>query len=175
MNFTHHISKGRRALIGGLLALSLAACEDITPTTTQSTGGSDGPRINPNNVTAVALLVPSGSGNANQENLANNLIRAAEMAIADHPGAKIDLRVYATAGNAGQASAAAQKAIGQGAKIIIGPLFAEAANAVGKVAAANNVNVLSFSNNTQVAGGNVFVLGNTFQNTETARARPRSF
>ncbi len=31
--------------------------------------------------------------------------------------------------------------------------------------AGSNVNVLSFSNNTEIAGGNVFVLGHTFQNT----------
>ncbi|MGY9052117.1 MAG: ABC transporter substrate-binding protein, partial [Rhodobacterales bacterium] len=48
---------------------------------------------------------------------------------------------------------------------IIGPLFSESAVAVGKVAAANNVNVLSFSNTLEVAGGNIFILGNTFQNT----------
>jgi hypothetical protein len=159
------MARGRRALLGGFLAMSLVACQDISGPTTQSSGGKDGPRVNPNTTTRVALLVPSGSGNANQENLANNLIRAAEMALADFPNAKIDMRVYGTAGDAGQAAVAAQKAISQGAKIIIGPLFAEAANSVGKVAAAKNINVLSFSNNTQVAGGNVFVLGNTFNNT----------
>jgi hypothetical protein len=164
MNYRTTISNGRRAVLGGLLALSLAACEDIT-TTSQPSGGADGPKLNPNRTVQVALLVPSGSGDANQENLANNLIRAAEMAIADHPNAKIDMRVYATHGNATQAASAAQTAISNGAKIIIGPLFAESANAVGKIAAAKNINVLSFSNNTGVAGGNVFVLGNSFQNT----------
>jgi hypothetical protein len=160
------ILNSRRALMGGLLALSLAACQDITTTSSNNnSGGPDGPRVDPSKVTVVALLVPSGSGNSNQENLANNLIRAAEMALSDYPNAKIDMRVYPTAGNAGKAAAAANKAISQGAKIIIGPLFAESANAVGKVAAAKNVNVLSFSNTTAVAGGNVFVLGNTFQNT----------
>ena len=164
MNYRTILSNGRRAMFGGLLALSLTACVDVA-TTGQSSGGVDGPKLNPNRTVKVALLVPSGSGNANQENLANNLIRAAEMAIADHPNAKIDMRVYATHGNATQATSAAQAAISDGAKIIIGPLFAESANAVGKVAAAKNINVLSFSNNTGVAGGNVFVLGNSFQNT----------
>lgn len=166
MNIKSSILNGRRALLGGLMALSLAACQDLTTSSSNnSSGGPDGPRVDPSKVTRVALLVPSGSGNPNQENLANNLIRAAEMALADYPNAKIDMRVYPTAGNAGQAAAAANQAISQGAKIIIGPLFAEAANAVGKVAAAKNINVLSFSNTTAVAGGNVFVLGNTFQNT----------
>jgi hypothetical protein len=36
---------------------------------------------------------------------------------------------------------------------------------VGVAVANSNINVLSFSNNTEIAGGNVFVLGHTFQNT----------
>ena len=165
MSFKSTILNGRRAVLGGVLALSLTACQDVLTSSNTSSGGADGPRVNLNGVTRIALLVPSGSGDSNQENLANNLIRAAEMALSDYPNVKIDMSVYATAGNAEQAAGAAQKAINQGAKIIIGPLFAEAANAVGRVAAAKNINVLSFSNTPQVAGGNVFVLGNSFQNT----------
>ena len=52
-----------------------------------------------------------------------------------------------------------------GAKIILGPVYAAAANAAGTAVAARGVNVLSFSNNTDIAGGNVFVLGHTFENT----------
>jgi hypothetical protein len=165
MKYSTTILNGRRALLGGVMALSLAACVDVTTTGSTNSNAKDGPRLNPNETVKVALLVPSGSGDVNQENLANNLVRAAEMAIADHPSAKIDMRVYATHGNPSQAASAASTAISNGAKIIIGPLFAESANAVGKVAAAKNINVLSFSNNVSVAGGNVFVLGNSFQNT----------
>jgi ABC-type branched-subunit amino acid transport system substrate-binding protein len=81
------------------------------------------------------------------------------------PNVKIDLRVYDTAGNAGTASAVAQQAVADGAKIILGPVYAQAANAAGLAVLNNNVNVLSFSNNTSIAGGNVYVLGPTFQNT----------
>jgi len=59
----------------------------------------------------------------------------------------------------------AQKAVAEGAKIILGPVFAQEANAAGLAVAGRGINVLSFSNNTDVAGGNVFVLGPTFQNT----------
>ena len=52
-----------------------------------------------------------------------------------------------------------------GARIILGPVYAEAANAVGVAVAGDGVNVLSFSNNPSIAGGNVFVLGPTFRNT----------
>ena len=121
--------------------------------------------VNPNAVVQVALLVPSGSGNSQQEALANSLINAAELAVSDVQGAQIELMVYATAGNTAQAANAAKLATSDGAKIIIGPLFAQAANAAGVAVAGRNINVLSLSNNTQIAGGNVFVLGNTFDNT----------
>ena len=53
----------------------------------------------------------------------------------------------------------------EGAQIILGPLYQESANAVGLAVADAGVNVLSFSNNTSIAGGNLFVLGQTFENT----------
>ncbi len=48
--------------------------------------------------------------------------------------------------------------------MILGPVFAGAANAAGVAVADQGINVLAFSNNTGIAGGNVFVLGPTFQN-----------
>jgi ABC-type branched-subunit amino acid transport system substrate-binding protein len=59
----------------------------------------------------------------------------------------------------------AVRAVNDGAQIILGPVFAQEANAAGVAVAPRGVNVLSFSNNTDIAGGNVFVLGPTFQNT----------
>jgi hypothetical protein len=41
----------------------------------------------------------------------------------------------------------------------------------GRAVAPRNINVLSFSNNTSVAGGNLFVLGNTFENTANRLVR----
>jgi hypothetical protein len=112
----------------------------------------------------VALLIPRG-GSASDNLLATNLENAARLAIRDLDGVKIDLRVYGTAGNAATAATAASQAVADGAKIILGPVYGEAANAAGVAAAAAGVNVLSFSNNTTIAGGNVFVLGPTFDNT----------
>ena len=55
--------------------------------------------------------------------------------------------------------------MGNGADVIVGPLRSDAAAAVGVAVANSNVAVLSFSNNTEIAGGNVMVLGYTFANT----------
>jgi substrate-binding family protein len=134
----------------------LAACVDTA---------NVGQRVTPNKAVKVALLVPSGSGNPQQEALAASLVNAAKLAASDVKGAQIQLKVYSTAGNSAQAAKVAKLAVADGAKIIIGPLFAQAANAAGVAVSKSNVNVLSLSNNTQIAGGNVFVLGNTFENT----------
>ncbi|MDR0810276.1 MAG: penicillin-binding protein activator [Gemmobacter sp.] len=143
------------ALVGATL---LGAC-------VPAAGPGGGPRIDPGAPVQVALLVPSGSGQAQDEVLARNLQNAARLAISDLGNVKVDLRVYPTAGQPAQAQAQAIKAVDEGAKIILGPVYAQEANAAGVAVAGRGVSVLSFSNNADIAGGNVFVLGPTFQNT----------
>ena len=141
--------------------LWLAAC-DVTLAPDANVGG----RIDPSEPIDVALLVPGGSTQETDNLLAQNFENAARLAIADLDGATINLRVYNTAGgNPQQAAIAATQAVNEGAQIIIGPLYGEAANAAGVAIAGRNVNVLTFSNNRAFAGGNVFILGATFDNT----------
>lgn len=151
---------GRKLREAALCLVALAALAACDPS---AIGG--GPSINARDAVPVALLLPQSSG-AQGPTLSRSFENAARLAIQDlGGGAAIDLRVYDSGGNAQQAAAATSQAIGEGAKIILGPLFADAAAAAGNAAAARGVNVLSFSNNPAVAGGNVFVLGSTFQNT----------
>jgi Periplasmic binding protein len=152
--------KARLALLP-LAALVLAACEPIPTGGIASPGG---PSVDVNAPVPVALLVPRG-GSASDNLLAANLENAARMAIRDLDGVQIDLRVYGTAGNAATASQVAAQAVNEGAKIILGPVYGEAANAAGVAVAPQGVNVLSFSNNPTIAGGNVYILGPTFDNT----------
>jgi hypothetical protein len=119
---------------------------------------------------AVALLVPHGSADLQEQQLARDLENAARLAIADLSGVQIDLRVYGTAGQAGQAQQAALKAAADGARIILGPLHAESANAAAVAVAGQNINVMTFSNNPTIAGGNLFILGQTFENTASRLA-----
>ena len=147
--------------------LWLAAC-DVTLDPNANTGRM----IDVSEPIEVALLVPGGSAQESDNELARNFENAARLAIADLEGVEIDLRVYNTAGgNPQQAAIAATQAVNDGAKIILGPLFGEAANAAGVAVAARNVNVLTFSNNTAFAGGNVFLLGATFENTANRLVR----
>lgn len=141
------------------LMMFVSACQ------VPSLGGSSGPSINTNAPVPVALLVPYGSADANEGKLAKDLENAARLAASDLSGVQIDLRVYPTGGNAQKAQQSALQAVDEGAKIIIGPLHAEAANAVSLAVAKSGVNVLAFSNNTAIAGGNLFILGQTFQST----------
>ena len=143
---------GFLSALAGLLFL--ASCD--LPTV------SGGPSIDTSRAVSVALLVPRSGSTAG---LARDLENAARLAVSDLSGAEIDLQVYDTLGTAEGATFAAQQAAGNGAKIIIGPLFADAAAAAGAAVRGRGLNVLSFSNNTAVAGGNVYVLGATFSNT----------
>ncbi|WP_407495196.1 penicillin-binding protein activator [Pseudooceanicola sp. MF1-13] len=146
----------------GLMALALAACEPISLGTVA--GGNSGQSIDTSKPIPVALLVPK-SGGSGDATVSASLENAARLAIADLNGARIDLRVYDTAGNEAQTTAVTNQAIADGAKIILGPLYGGNANAAGLAAAQKNVNVLAFTNNASLAGGNVFVLGHTFDNT----------
>ena len=139
----------------------VAACEPIPV----SNGVGGGMRVDPTKPVTVALLVPGGSGVESDSFLASNLENAARMAIADLQGVQIDLRVYNTGASPEQAATVATQAVNDGAKIILGPLYADAANAAGIAVANRGVNVLAFSNNSSIAGNNVFVLGPTFDNT----------
>ncbi|MCF6233353.1 MAG: penicillin-binding protein activator [Rhodobacteraceae bacterium] len=147
-----------------LLLLSLSAAIFLSACDVGGIGGG-GPSINLSKPVPIALLVPKGSGQAGDATLAQSLENAARLAIADLGGVKIDLRVYDTAGDPATAAAKAVEAVQDGAKIILGPVYAQSANAVGLAVKGRGINVLSFSNNTAIAGGNVFVLGPTFSNT----------
>lgn len=145
-----------RLLAGAACALSLAACDVPSGAVNQGTSGGS---------VQVALLVPAGSSDGNVAFIAQSLTNAAKLAVSELDGVTVDLRVYDTAGNSSQAASVAAQAVNEGAKVIVGPLYGQSANAVGVALAGTGVNVLSFSNNPAVAGGNVFILGNTFDNT----------
>lgn len=150
---------GRAAAV--VSAFVIAACQPMDGSQT-TIGTNYGQLIEPGQPVQVALLAPAGSGSADLERLARSLKNAARMAATDAQGANIDLRIYDSGTSTASAVAQANAAADAGAKIIIGPLFAEGANAVGHAMRDRNINVLSFSNNAEIAGGNVFILGTSF-------------
>ena len=101
-----------------------------------------------------ALLVPLTGPNAA---VGQSIANAANLALLESGNKRINLRVYDTA-PAGAAAAAA-KAVGDHARVFLGPLLAADVRAVSALAAANDIPVLSFSNDAALAGGGVYVLG----------------
>ena len=159
LSVLHVARKSLGHLAAAVFALTLVACSET------GLPAASGPIPDGSEKLQVALLVPGGSGQPSDELLARSLENAARLAIADLGGAQIELSVYNTAGQPAQAQAMAAQAVAEGAKIILGPVYAQEANAAGLAVAASGVNVLAFSNNPDIAGGNVFVLGPTFDNT----------
>ena len=101
----------------------------------------------------VALLVPLSGGNAG---VGQSIANATMLALLDTQNRSVRITNYDTAGGA---AAAAQRAIGEGAQLILGPLLAEDVRAVAPIARAARVPVLSFSNDTGVAGNGAYVMG----------------
>jgi ABC-type branched-subunit amino acid transport system substrate-binding protein len=106
---------------------------------------------------SVALIVPtSGSDGALGQSIAN----AARLALADSGEQSLRLTVYDSAG-AGGAAGAAQRAIASGNRLILGPLLAQDVRAAAPVARRAGVPIVAFSNDEGVAGGGVYIMGFT--------------
>ncbi len=102
----------------------------------------------------VALLLPLTGRDAN---LGRAMLDAAEMAVFDFGDENFTLLPYDT--EAGGAGPAAQKAVDAGAQLILGPLYARQVREVADVARIRGVNVVTFSNDSGVAGPGIFVFG----------------
>lgn len=101
----------------------------------------------------VALLVPLSGANAR---VGQSLANATQLALLDTRSVQVRITNYDTARGA---AAAAQAAIRDGNRLILGPLLSEDARAVAPIAKRANVPVLSFSNDTTVAGDGTFIMG----------------
>ncbi len=140
-----------------LIGLIIAACDTPPPAENDNP-----PSLDLSQPVRVALLTPTGSNDTQREAIGRAIANAAEMAHSDLAGIEIVLSIYPTAGDPAQAAEAARQALDEGAAIIVGPLFGLATTAVAPVAASGDVPVLSLSNNPEIAGGNVYILGTTY-------------
>jgi branched-chain amino acid transport system substrate-binding protein len=138
----------RRALLRSVLATStlplLAACGDIAASPASGPGGRQS-----------ALLLPLTGDLAA---LGQNMARAASLVTQSTPAGSAP-PVYDTLDTAEGAAQAALQAIGNGAKILLGPMRADQTPAV--LAVAGNVPVITFSNDDTLAAQGAFVMGIT--------------
>src|SRR5699024_2516687 len=84
-------------------------------------------------------------------------------------GENITVSLRDTGSSASGAAQAANAALAEGAKLILGPVTAEEVAAAGNVARAAQVPLIGFANNGSVAGPGVYVL-NVLPDTEMKRA-----
>ncbi|MGH2340560.1 penicillin-binding protein activator [Segnochrobactraceae bacterium EtOH-i3] len=107
--------------------------------------------------TTVAMLLPEGAGGAGST-VAANLRNAATLALADIPDSGLRILVKDTGGTEAGGRVAAQTAIAEGARFIIGPVFAPAVSGAGQAARAAGVPVVAFSSDASVASRGVYLL-----------------
>ena len=105
----------------------------------------------------VGLILPlSASGNAGLA--AQSMRNAAELALSEFNNPNLQLLVKDDGGTAPGAQQAAQQAIGEGAEIILGPLFAHSVGAAAQIARARGVPLIAFSTDANVAANGVYLL-----------------
>ena len=156
----------RRTAIGLVLgAPLLSACSGIQQTfsqfTSSETPGPAGPAQQPSvagtGQVKVGLILPmSASGNAGVA--AQSMKNAAEMALAEFQNPNIQLLIKDDGGSPQGAAQGAQQALGEGAEIILGPLFALAVPSTAQAARSRSVSVIAFSTDSSVAGRGVYLL-----------------
>jgi ABC-type branched-subunit amino acid transport system substrate-binding protein len=98
----------------------------------------------------------SAAGNAGLA--AQSMKNAAELALSEFSNPNLQLLVKDDAGTAPGAQQAAQQAIGEGAEIVLGPLFAHSVGAAAQIARARGVPVIAFSTDANVASNGVYLL-----------------
>jgi len=153
---------GRRAVLGALFGLAaawLGACAGGSQLGEPL--GQPGPQQPPSALGTgkirVGLILPlSAAGNAGLA--AQSMKNAAEMALAEFKNPDIQLLLKDSSGTAQGARAAAEQAVGEGAELILGPLFAHSVAAAGQVARGRGIPVIAFSTDTSVAARGVYLL-----------------
>ncbi len=151
----------RRMLVIAGASAVLAGCQVIPKGPTTSTAPEPAPTPTPSESGLpddeerhrVALLVPmSGTNGAVGQSIAN----ATTMALLDTNADNLRITTYDTSTNARDA---ARRAIADGNKLILGPLLGSNVGQVLAEARPADVPLISFSNDTSVAGSGVFLMG----------------
>lgn len=107
-------------------------------------------------VVRVAVLLPlSGPDEA----IGKILMDATLMALFDVADTKLFLTPYDTTGTPEGARAAAEKALEDGAQLMLGPLFSTSVKEVAQLVRGHGVNLIAYSNNRAVAEDGAFLIG----------------
>lgn len=132
---------------------------DPAPVGAEATPPPPGKRIDKSPDALIAVLAPISASDARVREIAQGIVDATQLALTDINDVRIRLRRYDTGGDPARAAREAEKAIADGADIIVGPVFGAAAKTVGPVARQSAVNVIAFSTDQSAAAENVFLIG----------------
>ncbi|WP_435200853.1 penicillin-binding protein activator [Qipengyuania sp. 902] len=151
----------RRTLATAALATLLAGCAVIPRGAERPTPVDPPPTPEPSATALpedqtrhrVALLVPMSGSNGN---VGQAIANATTMALLDTNAENLRITTYDTAQGP---EAAARQAVAEGNSLILGPLLGSNIPSVLSVARSADVPVISFSNDTNAAGPNVFIMG----------------
>ncbi|HZF34384.1 MAG TPA: penicillin-binding protein activator [Candidatus Angelobacter sp.] len=135
------------------VATPSAATQATPPQPTAPTMATPMPAVNH---IKVALLLPLSG---DQAALGASLLQASQLALFEAPDSNVEILVRDTGDSAVGAAQAAQDAIGQGAQLVLGPIFGNAVKEVTPVAQTAGINVVSFSTDRSVAQPGVYVMG----------------
>lgn len=136
----------------GCAMVALSACQARAPL--RPLPGDIEPRVAARH--KVAVIVPLTGVNGP---VGTSISNAARLALLDSGNQAIDLTVYDS--SQGGAAAAAARALGEGNRLILGPLLAEEVRAAAPLARRARVPVIAFSNDESVAGEGIYILGFT--------------
>ena len=166
-NPKHRLARrGLARLVVAATALALSACATVVPkgpaepidrppvVAPPPTSGPVRPGI-PEDLQRhrVALLVPLSGPNAG---VGASIANATQLALLDLNNNQIRITSYDTAQGA---AAAAQRALADGNRLILGPLLSEDVRAVTPIARGAGVPLIAFTNDTSVAARGVYVMG----------------
>lgn len=160
-----------RLLLAAAMIGVLASCAGQPGPTDESAPGQ------PDDVEAESLLVPEDVDQAEalqpvrlglllpmsgpSAPLGEALLEAAQLALFDMRERRIVLLPRDTGGTPEGAASAAQRAIDDGADVLLGPVFAANISAVSGIAQADEIAVIGFSTDRTVAGKGIYILGFT--------------
>ncbi|MCL4766196.1 MAG: penicillin-binding protein activator [Hyphomicrobiaceae bacterium] len=144
-------------VLGAVLAgCAIQGGASLTP---PDPGAGEGPRSGSRgNAVKVALLLPL-TATGHTAAVAKAMKQAGELALFEIDNPAFQLIVKDDKSTPEGARAAAEEAISEGAELILGPLFAGSVQAIAPLARQARVPVLAFSNDRQVAGDGVYLLG----------------
>ena len=108
-------------------------------------------------VVRAAVLLPFSHANRNVRAEAEGLFAGVELGLFEHADENFVILPKDTGGTASGAEAATRDALDDGADIVLGPLFSSSVQAAARIAEAERVPVLAFSNDRRAAGGGAYL------------------